>query len=96
MVRRGSTVRVRQRALAKGPQTRGFQLPSPLHLFQRDQVWNTFWNTQTKNDAVLSSFLTTNERPPTWVKTESTVRVVTGGGGSVGRETPKSVAPPLA
>jgi hypothetical protein len=33
-----------------------------LHLVQRDQVWNTFWNTQTKNGGVLSSKLTTAER----------------------------------
>jgi len=65
MVRRGSTVRVRQRALAKGPQTPAFYFLGPLHLIPRDQVWNTFWNTQTRNDAVLSSFLTTDERPPT-------------------------------
>jgi hypothetical protein len=65
MVRRGSTVRVRQRALAKGPQTPAFHFLGPLHLVPRDQVWNTFWNTQTRNDAVLSSFLTTDERPPT-------------------------------
>jgi hypothetical protein len=24
-----------------------------LHLVQRDQVWNTFWNTQTKNGATI-------------------------------------------
>jgi hypothetical protein len=66
MVRRGSTVRVRQRAPTKAPQTRGFHFLAPLHLAQRDQVWNTFWNTQTKNGAVLSSNLTTAERPLTW------------------------------
>jgi hypothetical protein len=71
----------------KGPQTRGVHFVSPLHLFQRDRVWNTFWNTQTKNDAVPSSFLTTNERPPTWVKTGSTVRVVTEEAAPLGRGT---------
>jgi hypothetical protein len=34
MVRRGSTVRVRQRALAKAPQTRGFCSPASLHFVQ--------------------------------------------------------------
>src|SRR5439155_15700766 len=58
MVRRGSTVRARQRAPAKDPQTRGFYLLSPLQVVQRDQVWNT----QTRNGAVLSSSLTTDER----------------------------------
>src|SRR3989442_146407 len=65
MVRRGSTVRVRQRAPAKAPQTRGFHSLGPLHVVQRDQIWNTFWNTQTKTGALLSSSLTTDERPPT-------------------------------
>jgi predicted dithiol-disulfide oxidoreductase (DUF899 family) len=41
MVRRGSTVRVRQRAPTKAPQTRGFHFLARLHLAQRDQVWNT-------------------------------------------------------
>src|SRR5947208_13559597 len=60
MVRRGSTVRVRQRAPAKAPHTRGFHFLDLLHLVQFAQVWNRFWNTQTKKPLVLSSSVTTN------------------------------------
>jgi hypothetical protein len=41
MVRRGSTVRVRQRAPAKAPHTRGFHFLDLLHLVQFAQVWDT-------------------------------------------------------
>ena len=49
MVRRGSTVRVRQRALLKAQQARGFCILSSLHFVQHAQVWNSFWNNQRKN-----------------------------------------------
>jgi hypothetical protein len=59
MVRRGSTVRVRQRALAKGPQTRAFCFLTSLHFSQYAQAWNRFWNSQTQNGPILSSGLAT-------------------------------------
>jgi hypothetical protein len=48
MVRRGSPVRVRKRALTKAPQTQGFCFLDALHFVQRARVWNRFWNSQTK------------------------------------------------
>ena len=53
MVRRGSPVRVRKRALTKAPQTRGFRFPDSLHFIQHARVWNRFWNSQTKEAATL-------------------------------------------
>jgi len=46
MVRRGSTVRVRQRAFTKTPQNATFHLILHLHGSQPDRVWSTFWNTR--------------------------------------------------
>jgi hypothetical protein len=60
MVRRASTVRVRQRALAKAPQKRGFHLLRSLESVQCARVRNTFWNTQTIKGAILSSCLATS------------------------------------
>ena len=59
MVRRGSTVRVRQRALGKGPQARAFCFLTSLHFSQYAQVWNRFWNSQTQDGPILSSGLAT-------------------------------------
>jgi hypothetical protein len=53
MVRRGSPVRVRKRALAKGLQTRDVPSAALLHFAQRAQVWNRFWNSQAKTASVL-------------------------------------------
>jgi hypothetical protein len=50
----------------KSPHTRGFHFLDLLHLVQFAQVWNRFWNTQTKKPLVLSSSVTTNQRPPSW------------------------------
>src|SRR5215212_3347889 len=76
MVRRGSTVRVRQTVPAKAPHTRGFHFLDLLHLVQFAQVWNRFWNTQTKKPLVLSSSSATTRTYPIpgsrsqWVTTE--------------------------
>jgi hypothetical protein len=48
MVRRGSTVRVRQRALQK-PRKRGFLIQIDLRLIARAVVWSTLWSSQTCN-----------------------------------------------
>jgi hypothetical protein len=39
----------------KAPQTRGFCSPALLHFVQCAQVWNSFWNSQTKKAAFLLS-----------------------------------------
>jgi hypothetical protein len=48
MVRRGSPVRVRKRALTKAPQTRGFCFPAALQFVERARPWDRFWNSQAK------------------------------------------------
>jgi hypothetical protein len=57
MVRRGSTVRVRQRALTKLPQKRGFLLPDCVEFVEFARVWNRFWNSQAKRAVILLSSL---------------------------------------
>jgi hypothetical protein len=63
MVRRGSPVRVRKRALTKAPQTRGFCFLDALHFVQRARVWNRFWNSQAKRAAILLSSQASERRP---------------------------------
>jgi hypothetical protein len=53
MVRRGSTVRVRQRALQK-PRTRGFLFGSICRFSNVGQVWSPLWSLQVEN-ALLGS-----------------------------------------
>jgi hypothetical protein len=55
MVRRGSPVRVRKRALIEALQTQGFCFPVVVHFLQRARVWNRFWNSQMKEAAILLS-----------------------------------------
>jgi hypothetical protein len=63
MVRRGSPVRVRKRALMKAPHTRGFCFPDALHFVQCARVWNRFWNNQTKGTSILLSSQASERRP---------------------------------
>jgi hypothetical protein len=63
MVRRGSPVRVRKRALTKALHTQGFRFPDALHFVQRAQAWNRFWNSQTKKAANLLSSQASARQP---------------------------------
>src|SRR5438034_1716391 len=53
MVRRGSTVRVRQRALQK-PRITGLSFRVDLQVLERGQVWSPLWSLQVEN-ALLAS-----------------------------------------
>ncbi|SRR6266567_1532192 len=75
MVRRGSPVRVRKRAFTKAQQMRGFRFADELQFVQRAQVWNRFWNSQTKKAPIpLSSQTSEHSCGPVFQPVLSTER----------------------
>ena len=59
----------------KAPGNAGFHFSAPLHFFQRAQVWNRFWNSQTKKAPIpLSSQTSEHSCGPVFQPVLSTER----------------------